>query len=445
MTELLTMEQLASFESAQLTPEFLRELKLRVCTDAPQRRIIASFVADLADKARKLRNAEKANDTYFALGALQWVLARFEQAAASLDEVKRNDFARELQAECYLEAANCKDALKLYEKLAEKTPCVRFDLGQVASLRGLARSEEADKLLASLGKKYDGEPEYHYQVGLTHDGRGDYEAAASEYRRALELEANHGKSLFRLAYVADLRGDSEEALELYQKAAAVQPVHVNALMNLGVLYEDMGRYEDAAKCFRTVLGWNPNHARAKLFLRDSEASLTMYYDEEQEMRADRVSKVLETPVTDFELSVRARNCLERMNIRTLGDLTQVTEAELLAYKNFGETSLSEIKGMMASKGLRLGQALEKEKKAPKVRPSAPAPVPGESVKSKPVSELELSVRARKCMERLGITNIGELCDRSEAELLSCKNFGQTSLSEVKQKLANLGLKLKESN
>src|SRR5438034_8316315 len=52
---------------------------------------------------------------------------------------------------------------------------------------------------------------------------------------------------------------------------------------------------------------------------------------------------LEIPVTDFELSVRSRNCLRKMNIRTLGDLTRTTEAALLASKNFGETSLSEIK------------------------------------------------------------------------------------------------------
>ena len=47
-----------------------------------------------------------------------------------------------------------------------------------------------------------------------------------------------------------------------------------------------------------------------------------------------------------------------MNIRTLGDLTRTTEAALLASKNFGETSLAEIKEMMTSKGLRLGMALE---------------------------------------------------------------------------------------
>ena len=47
-----------------------------------------------------------------------------------------------------------------------------------------------------------------------------------------------------------------------------------------------------------------------------------------------------------------------MNIKSLGDLLRTTEQELLSYKNFGETSLNEIKALLAQKGLRLGQAAE---------------------------------------------------------------------------------------
>ncbi len=68
-----------------------------------------------------------------------------------------------------------------------------------------------------------------------------------------------------------------------------------------------------------------------------------------------MGQVLSIPVTDFELSVRSRNCLQKMGVNTLGDLCRTSEAELLASKNFGETSLVEIKEMLASKGLRLGQ------------------------------------------------------------------------------------------
>jgi DNA-directed RNA polymerase subunit alpha len=60
----------------------------------------------------------------------------------------------------------------------------------------------------------------------------------------------------------------------------------------------------------------------------------------------------------------------------------------------------------------------------------------------PVSDLNLSVRSRKCMTRLGIATIGELCARTADELLSAKNFGVTSLNEIRDKLQEMGIKLR---
>ena len=53
---------------------------------------------------------------------------------------------------------------------------------------------------------------------------------------------------------------------------------------------------------------------------------------------------------------------------------------------------------------------------------------------RPIADLNLSVRARKCMIRLGLTLIGELVRRTGDDLLECKNFGVTSLNEVREKL-----------
>ena len=61
---------------------------------------------------------------------------------------------------------------------------------------------------------------------------------------------------------------------------------------------------------------------------------------------------------------------------------------------------------------------------------------------KPIADLNLSVRARKCMIRLGVSTIGELVRRTGDELLECKNFGVTSLNEVREKLTTHGLKLR---
>src|SRR3712207_2770860 len=131
-----------------------------------------------------------------------------------------------------------------------------------------------------------------------------------------------------------------------------------------------------------------------------------------------------------------------MNIKTLGDLTRVSEPQLLSSKNFGETSLQEIKDMLASKGLRLGQSLEDGGQYERrFTPQQTLSEAEQAVLNKPVSELNLSVRARKCMNRLGIVTMGDLVQRTADELLESKNFGVTSLTEVREKLRLFGLTL----
>ena len=66
------------------------------------------------------------------------------------------------------------------------------------------------------------------------------------------------------------------------------------------------------------------------------------------------------------------------------------------------------------------------------------------VLTRSVTELELSVRSRKCLQRLGISTINELVARSEQELLGAKNFGQTSLQEIQKRLTEFGLALRPS-
>ena len=62
----------------------------------------------------------------------------------------------------------------------------------------------------------------------------------------------------------------------------------------------------------------------------------------------------------------------------------------------------------------------------------------------PIEELELTVRSYNCLKREGIHTVGELVSRSEADLLDIRNFGAKSIDEVKQKLAGMGLSLKDS-
>jgi DNA-directed RNA polymerase subunit alpha len=100
-----------------------------------------------------------------------------------------------------------------------------------------------------------------------------------------------------------------------------------------------------------------------------------YYDLEKAVPADearpaafggdagelsKVRGVIATPIEDLDLSVRSRHCLDSENIRTVGDLVQRTEAELLKVRNFGKTSLNEIKKKLAAMNLSLCMTLSAE-------------------------------------------------------------------------------------
>ena len=273
---------------------------------------------------------------------------------------------------------------------------------------------------------------------------GDREEALAHFRKALSADPGNSEAMFLLAYELDLLGEEDEAVAMYERCCDRQPAPVNALLNLAVLYEDRGDNPRAEKCLRQVLDTNPNHARACLFMKDVLASRDMIVDEEFDRDLAKRNAMMDTPVTDFELSVRARNCLKKMSIRTLGDLLRITEAELMAYKNFGEASLLEIKAMLSAKGLRLGQGLEEQHR--RVRKQVYESLKGsgnETMLSRPVGDLGLSVRARKALQMLGVQTIGDLASRTEAELMGVKNFVATSLVEVNEKLTDMGLGLRD--
>jgi len=77
-------------------------------------------------------------------------------------------------------------------------------------------------------------------------------------------------------------------------------------------------------------------------------------DEEKGVLYERLGK----SVDEMELSVRSYNCLKNANIRTIGELVQRTEAEMLKTKNFGRKSLNEIKEILNNMGLSLGMKLD---------------------------------------------------------------------------------------
>lgn len=407
---------------------------------------------------KKLEGAAPAvaKKLHLKLGIAQYFLGHTVQAAENLNQAE-GPLASFYLGRAMASRHEYEEALKAFDragKLGYTSSQVQLQKAGISRLKGdlaAARSIlNEQKALASHSA------EWHYQTASCLLTEGDRAKAVEHLEEATKHDPSHTAALFQLASINDLAGEDKVAMNLYESCLKYPPVHVHTLMNLGVLYEDNELYDKAADCFRRVLQadlrderpeWKSAFGdlteRARLFYKDAQASQTMYYNPEEESALSRFSQVLEIPVTDFELSVRSRNCLKKMNIRTLGDLTRISEQQLLSSKNFGETSLTEIKEMMGTKGLRLGQSLEDGGMGDmRLRATSQLSEQEQAVLGKPVSELNLSVRARKCMNRLGINSLSELVQRTADELLESKNFGMTSLNEVREKLAQFGLTLR---
>lgn len=83
-----------------------------------------------------------------------------------------------------------------------------------------------------------------------------------------------------------------------------------------------------------------------------DPSTSQYNEKNRE--TTKMLEVLERPISELELSVRARNCLDGANLVTLKDLVTMSENEVMNLKNLGKTSLTEIKTKLAERGLSLG-------------------------------------------------------------------------------------------
>ena len=418
-------------------PREIRQLNGAIAANFAQYRVLRDAVAELEVK----ENHTPAS--MVRLGVALYLLGRYDRAIDALKRADGGALAHFYLGKSFFAKQRYAESVESYDA-AERAGYDRDEcaLSKVDALRNSQNPTEALAVLDRLSGAVEQTAEYLYQRGATVAVLGGNPSeVVALYERAVEADRNHIGALFGLAMENDRYGNDDVALDLYKRSVSQFPSHVGSLLNLGVLYEDREQYEKAIQCYRRVLDAYPDHAQARLYLRDAEASSDQFYDEDAQKKRDRMSQVLGIPVTDFELSVRSRNCLQKMGVNTLGDLCRCTEQELLASKNFGETSLVEIKEMLSSKGLRLGMLATEKHILEPYEPETLSP-DEQALLSRPISDLALSVRARKCMIRLGITTIGELVRHTGDELLECKNFGVTSLNEVRDKLTTYGIKLR---
>ena len=401
--------------------------------------------AELRDAASEM----EADDTLSPagktkMGVCQFLLGKFGDSLTTLQTADGSAMALFYQARCMFELGRYEGAIGVYEQA--QTSGYNEDqckIGIAEAYRYAGRIEEALAILDNIFGPAEQTADYMYQRAATVAAVGGrMDEALALYQRAVQTDENHAGALFGLALENDRMGNDEESLALYERAAKAFPTGIGVLINLGLVYEDNNQFDKAQMCYKRILDCYPDHPQTLLYMKDAAATGNILYDEEAQRRNDRLAQTLNMPVTNFELSVRSRNCLQKMGIDTIGDLTRTTEAELLSSKNFGETSLFEIREMLTSKGLSLGQfAHEKKTNEPPIDTSHMSP-DEQALLDRPISDLNLSVRARKCMARLQLNTIGELIRKTGDDMLECKNFGVTSLNEVREKLTDLGLKMR---
>jgi DNA-directed RNA polymerase subunit alpha len=411
---------------------------------------VAQVRVDLEAAIRECEGSGSSQSQLAHAGVGAYLLGQHQLADRLLSQVTHDGTGMYVHALTLLAMDRPKEAEARFAAAAKHGyDSIECSLKRAGALRLQNKLDDAEQALKSCGTEGARRAEYSYQMGCILSDRGDTYGSIEYFERAVDMDPHHTQALFRLAVENALHGNDNEAIRLYEQCLSKPPYHLGALVNLGLLYEDRGQYAAAAFCFKRVLLFDSEHPRARMYMKDIEATQEMFFDDDQARNQARLEQLLSRPVTDFELSVRSRNCLASMNLLTLGDLTRITEADLLAGKNFGETSLVEIRDLMQQHGLSIGQNLAPSKSkepawgSPLGFLAQPELSPQEqALLSRPVSDLNLSVRARKCMSRLGISVLSELVQRTPDELLATKNFGVTSLNEIRQQLAELGLKLR---
>ena len=395
----------------------IRLLRRVAVQDVEERRKLAAALQDGLGGVK--------DDAKVRKGILAFALGHFSDAEEAIDGA--DAYNQALLGLIYHELGEYADAKTHFTVAAKGMPEAKVEL--VRALLDGDLIDEAEKALTSVADGADRE----FLTGRLNEAKGNTEAAIKAYEAALEKEPEHVEAAFQLGVLLDRIGDDDMALEYYSVCADVHPHFVPGITNLGILYEERGESNAAIDCFRQVLAYNARDRRALMLLRDAKSSRTMYYDEREERERERMEKIMRTPVNDFELSVRSRNCLAKMNIFTLGDLLKITEQEMLSYKNFGETSLKEVKEMLAARNLRLGMFRDGEERSIS---KADQKVLGESVE-----KLELGNKSLAMLEGLGVSRIGDLAQYSDLDLYKAPGSGQSVVQELSTALGAFGVSL----
>lgn len=234
------------------------------------------------------------------------------------------------------------------------------------NLKGLAfRLHTRDEVVLTLEKKGEG-PVTAADITLDHDielVNPDHVIAHLTKKGSLKMTLKVANGRGYVPATARKSEDEDRAIGRLQLDATFSPVS-------RVAYSvDSARVEQRTDLDKLVIeletdgSLDPEEAvrSAATILQDQLATFVDLQSREES--ADKtaepdVDPILLRPVDDLELTVRSANCLKAEQIYYIGDLIQSTEVELLKTPNLGKKSLTEIKSVLATKGLSLGMRLE---------------------------------------------------------------------------------------
>ena len=108
--------------------------------------------------------------------------------------------------------------------------------------------------------------EYFMKASALDADESRHNAAATWYRKALEIDPYLVPALINLANIHYGKDELAEAQALYERAIGLDPDFFEAHFNLGNIYHDLGRFKEAATCYRTALGLNGQYADAHFYL-----------------------------------------------------------------------------------------------------------------------------------------------------------------------------------
>lgn len=190
------------------------------------------------------------SDSYFAFADL----VKIRQVSADLATAPFRAIVRALQA----------------ERSGQLTFDFRIDAepARIIELRRPKPKElvEDRPVLAGLPPAESLAEEYFLRGSALDADQSRHQAAASWYRKALEIDPYLVPALINLANIHYGKDELVEAQALYERAIGLDPDFFEAHFNLGNIYHDLGRFQEAAMCYRTAIGLNGQYADAHFYL-----------------------------------------------------------------------------------------------------------------------------------------------------------------------------------